>query len=138
MNEQHYKHWDIEASFLLYDRGFSTLHAIIVSGAASYLLFFSDFFQDSGPNGPVVFRSSILSQMILGVRTILLLACSTQISLHNSRAIWPYCDIGLLGIFYFWLGYDIMGLPYIGRQRICKFKAILTELDLRHDLKFLT
>lgn len=49
------------------NRGFSTVHAIVVSVTAAYLLFWSDFFKDEGPYGPVVFRSSILSQVILGV-----------------------------------------------------------------------
>lgn len=49
------------------NRGFSTAHAIAVSVAASYFLFFSDLFEDDAPSGPVLFRSSISSQMILGM-----------------------------------------------------------------------
>lgn len=49
------------------NRAFSTFHAILVSAMAGYLLFVGDFFQDGGPYGPVVFRSSVLSQVILGV-----------------------------------------------------------------------
>ncbi|MCO5567086.1 hypothetical protein L7F22_020771 [Adiantum nelumboides] len=49
------------------NRAFSTCHAIVVSATAWYLLIFSGFFQDNGPYGPVVFRSSLLSQMMLGV-----------------------------------------------------------------------
>lgn len=49
------------------NRGFSTAHAVVVSVVAGYLLFLSDFFRDDGPYGPMVFRSSIFSQAILGV-----------------------------------------------------------------------
>eukprot|EP00250_Pteridium_aquilinum_P004522 c14722_g1_i1 orf=148-954(+) len=49
------------------NRGFSTAHAVVVSAIATYLLFLSDFFRDDGPYGQVVFRSSIFSQVILGV-----------------------------------------------------------------------
>lgn len=50
------------------NRGFSTAHAIVVSAIAGYLLFLSDLFRDDGPYGSsVVFRSSIFSQVILGV-----------------------------------------------------------------------
>lgn len=48
-------------------RGFSTAHAILVSATAAHLLCFSDFFKEGGPFGSVVFRSSIMSQVILGV-----------------------------------------------------------------------
>lgn len=48
------------------NRGFSTFHAITVSTAAAYFLFISDFFDNHGPIG-VVFCSSIMSQMTLGV-----------------------------------------------------------------------
>lgn len=49
------------------NRGFSTVHAVVVSAAAGRLLFLSNFFQDDAPLGPVVFRSSIFSQLFLGV-----------------------------------------------------------------------
>ncbi|KAI5076167.1 hypothetical protein GOP47_0008232 [Adiantum capillus-veneris] len=49
------------------NRGFSTAHAIVVSMIAAYLLFLSDFFRDNETYGSVVFRSSIFSQVILGV-----------------------------------------------------------------------
>ncbi|MCO5569810.1 hypothetical protein L7F22_023524 [Adiantum nelumboides] len=49
------------------NRGFSTAHAIVVSTIAAYLVFVSDFFQEDEAYGSVIFRSSIFSQVILGV-----------------------------------------------------------------------
>eukprot|EP00250_Pteridium_aquilinum_P003570 c13872_g1_i2 orf=176-874(+) len=49
------------------NRGFSTAHSIAISAAATYFLFISDLFKDDAPYGPVVFRSSLSSQMILGM-----------------------------------------------------------------------
>ncbi|KAH7287194.1 hypothetical protein KP509_32G043100 [Ceratopteris richardii] len=49
------------------NRGFSTAHAIVISVASSYFLFFSDLFKDDVPHGPVLFRSSVTSQAILGM-----------------------------------------------------------------------
>ncbi|KAH7427156.1 hypothetical protein KP509_10G032100 [Ceratopteris richardii] len=49
------------------NRGISTFHAIIVSAVAWYLIFYSGFFQHEDSKSSVVFRSSIFSQMILGV-----------------------------------------------------------------------
>lgn len=47
-------------------RSFSTAHALISSVIAFYLLYISDLFRDSAPYGPIIFRSSILSQFGLG------------------------------------------------------------------------
>ncbi|KAH7316195.1 hypothetical protein KP509_21G082200 [Ceratopteris richardii] len=49
------------------NRGFSTAHSIMISAAAIYFIFFSDLFKDASPYGPVVFRSSLLSEIILGI-----------------------------------------------------------------------
>lgn len=49
------------------NRGFSTAHSIAISAAAIYFLFISDLFKDDAPYGPVVFRSSMSSQIILGM-----------------------------------------------------------------------
>lgn len=51
------------------NRAFSTVHALFVTVVAGYLLFVSDIFSDSGPYGPVCFRSTVLSQFVLGVST---------------------------------------------------------------------
>lgn len=51
-------------------RIFSTAHALVSSAIAFYLLYISDLFRESAPYGPVVFRSSILSQFGLGVRVL--------------------------------------------------------------------
>ncbi|EPS63169.1 hypothetical protein M569_11619, partial [Genlisea aurea] len=48
------------------NRGFSTFHAIVVAAAALYLFLFSDVFANS-PDYPIVFRSSPLSDAVLGV-----------------------------------------------------------------------
>lgn len=48
------------------NRIFSTAHALVSSAIAFYLLYISDIFRESAPYGPVVFRSSILSQFGLG------------------------------------------------------------------------
>lgn len=48
------------------NRAFSTAHALVSSALAFHLLYISDIFRDSAPYGPVVFRSSILSQFGLG------------------------------------------------------------------------
>lgn len=48
------------------NRAFSTAHAFVSSAIAFYLLYVSDIFRDSAPYGPVMFRSSILSQFGLG------------------------------------------------------------------------
>ncbi|MCO5577544.1 hypothetical protein L7F22_031375 [Adiantum nelumboides] len=47
--------------------GFSTAHAIAISVASSYFVFFSDLFEDDAPYGPFVLRSSVSSQVILGM-----------------------------------------------------------------------
>jgi hypothetical protein len=44
------------------NRAFSTAHAVVSSCIAYYLLYISDIFRDDAPYGPVVFRSTILSQ----------------------------------------------------------------------------
>eukprot|EP00249_Psilotum_nudum_P010174 c22381_g3_i1 orf=463-1269(+) len=49
------------------NRGFSTFHALIVSAIGANLLFFSNFFDDSAPYGPVTLRSTIFSQITVGV-----------------------------------------------------------------------
>jgi hypothetical protein len=57
-------------------RSFSTAHAVVVSIVAFYLLYISDIFCDDAPYGPVIFRSTILSQFTLGVSDkYLLLFC---------------------------------------------------------------
>jgi len=48
------------------NRSFSTAHAVVVSIVAFYLLYISDIFCDDAPYGPVIFRSTILSQFTLG------------------------------------------------------------------------
>lgn len=48
-------------------RAFSTGHAVVSSCIAYYLLYISDIFRDNAPYGPVVFRSTILSQFGLAV-----------------------------------------------------------------------
>ena len=48
-------------------RAFSTGHAVVSSCIAYYLLYISDIFRDDAPYGPVVFRSTILSQFGLAV-----------------------------------------------------------------------
>jgi hypothetical protein len=48
------------------NRSFSTAHALVSSAIAFYLLYISDVFLDSAPYGPVIYRSSILSQFGLG------------------------------------------------------------------------
>jgi hypothetical protein len=49
------------------NRSFSTAHAVVASIVAFYLLYISDIFYDDAPYGPVIFRSTILSQFTLGV-----------------------------------------------------------------------
>ncbi len=57
-------------------RSFSTAHAVVTSIVAFYLLYISDIFCDDAPYGPVIFRSTILSQFTLGVSDkYLLLFC---------------------------------------------------------------
>ncbi|MCO5578560.1 hypothetical protein L7F22_032403 [Adiantum nelumboides] len=48
-------------------RGFSTAHSIAISAAALYFVFISNLYKDDAPYGPVVFRSSLSSQITLGV-----------------------------------------------------------------------
>ncbi|XP_057865444.1 uncharacterized protein LOC131073095 isoform X1 [Cryptomeria japonica] len=49
------------------NRGFSTIHAIVVSAASIYLLFISDLFYNNDQDEPIILRSSFLSNFILGV-----------------------------------------------------------------------
>ncbi|XP_054820011.1 uncharacterized protein LOC129319001 isoform X2 [Prosopis cineraria] len=49
------------------NRGFSTVHAVFVSYASFYLLMMSDVFNKDLDDGPVVSRSSILSNTVLGI-----------------------------------------------------------------------
>lgn len=49
------------------NRGFSTVHSIAISAASSYFLFLSDLFKDDAPYGPVLFRNSISSRIVLGM-----------------------------------------------------------------------
>lgn len=49
------------------NRGFSTAHAIAISAASYYLLFISDLFKEDTSKGSVLFRSSVSSQVILGM-----------------------------------------------------------------------
>ncbi|XP_002971044.2 transmembrane protein 56-B isoform X2 [Selaginella moellendorffii] len=69
------------------NRGFSTAHAIVVSTIAAYLLVYSDFFSDAAPYGPVVFRSTIFSQAVLGFSIGYFIA-------DLSMIIWCYPDLG--------------------------------------------
>ena len=48
-------------------RTFSTAHAVVSSAIAFYLLYISDVFIESAPYGPIMFRSSMISQIGLGV-----------------------------------------------------------------------
>ncbi len=48
-------------------RSVSTAHATVASIVAFYLLYISDIFRDDAPYGPVMFRSTLLSQFSLGV-----------------------------------------------------------------------
>jgi hypothetical protein len=47
-------------------RSVSTAHATVASIVAFYLLYISDIFRDDAPYGPVMFRSTLLSQFSLG------------------------------------------------------------------------
>ncbi|KAI5067993.1 hypothetical protein GOP47_0016338 [Adiantum capillus-veneris] len=49
------------------NRGFSTAHAIAISAASAYFVFISDLFKDDAPYGPIVFRNSVSSQVVLGI-----------------------------------------------------------------------
>lgn len=49
------------------NRGFSTIHAIVVSGASIYLLFISDLFYNNDQDEPAILRSSFFSNFVLGV-----------------------------------------------------------------------
>ncbi|KAG0579031.1 hypothetical protein KC19_4G067200 [Ceratodon purpureus] len=48
------------------NRTFSTAHAVVSSAIAFYLLYISDVFIESAPYGPIMFRSSMISQIGLG------------------------------------------------------------------------
>lgn len=52
---------------LLKNRGFSTVHAVFVSIASFYLLMVSDIFNKDLDDGPVIDRSSTLSNTVFGV-----------------------------------------------------------------------
>jgi hypothetical protein len=67
-------------SYMCICRAFSTAHALVSSALAFHLLYISDIFRDSAPYGPVVFRSSILSQFGLGVGF-----CSLALLSHGFR-----------------------------------------------------
>eukprot|EP01018_Ginkgo_biloba_P004683 Gb_19173 [translate_table: standard] len=49
------------------NRGFSTFHAILVSGVSIYVLFFSDLFCNNAQDEPITHRNSLFSSFILGV-----------------------------------------------------------------------
>ncbi|KAG8498398.1 hypothetical protein CXB51_007448 [Gossypium anomalum] len=74
------------------NRGFSTFHALIAAWASLYLLLFSDLFDEDSNNDLIVNRSSIISNMILGV---------------------SYDFINILGN-------DFLAFPSFRRSRVCK------------------
>lgn len=55
--------------FVLFGSGISTVHAIFISAMSLYFVFWSDLFSDRWHNDLVVFRSSRLSSLGLGVST---------------------------------------------------------------------
>ncbi|XP_010518987.1 PREDICTED: transmembrane protein 56-B-like [Tarenaya hassleriana] len=69
------------------NRGISTVHAIFISVAAVYFVFWSDLFSDRWHNDLVVFRSSPLSSFCLGVSIGYFLADLGMIS-------WLYPSLG--------------------------------------------
>jgi hypothetical protein len=74
--------WEVRTSILLEQKNYvwqcvmdlwfifrsvSTAHATVASIIAFYLLYISNIFRDDAPYGPVMFRSTLLSQFSLGV-----------------------------------------------------------------------
>uniref|UniRef100_A0A7I4DGW1 TLC domain-containing protein n=1 Tax=Physcomitrium patens TaxID=3218 RepID=A0A7I4DGW1_PHYPA len=68
------------------NRAFSTAHAFVSSAIAFYLLYVSDIFRDSAPYGPVMFRSSILSQFGLGLLHHLVSMLALILAVHSGHA----------------------------------------------------
>lgn len=88
--------WPLSSFAMLWHshRGFSTAHAVLISAVAGHLLLVSDFFRDDAAYGPAVFRSSIFSQLFLGVST------------NNPTSLHMWCWIQIC--FRCWLGETLM------------------------------
>jgi hypothetical protein len=74
-------------------RSVSTAHATVASIVAFYLLYISDIFRDDAPYGPVMFRSTLLSQFSLGVSITLPFI---SLSLHIPLSVSSHSDLILL------------------------------------------
>jgi hypothetical protein len=70
----------IHHSRVTFFRGMSTVHAIFITVMSVYLVFFSNLFSDQ-LDGPVTFRSSNLSNFILGVSDVPIESHSTMVSM---------------------------------------------------------
>ncbi|GMN23220.1 hypothetical protein TIFTF001_000026 [Ficus carica] len=86
-------------------RGFSTAHAILVAFASFYLVVLSDLFRKGSRDGPIVDRSSTLSNTVMGISIGYFLT-----------------DLGMI----FWLFPALGGLEYVLHHGLSMFSIILS------------